>query len=134
MRWVRDVEVWQRDSVVIDSLAALVRTDSLFRLSRAMLAAESPARLFAEVVCERWRLAWRHGARPASLAIGRMEDTVFRRDDETLVARMWSRVDRGAVVSLDQRRCGEPGFAAPPAAGGTPLHGDVPRPEMPRRL
>lgn len=133
VRWARDLEVWRRDSAVIDSLAGAVRTDSLFRLSRAMLAAASPGALYGELVCERWRLAWRHGSRPASLAIARMEDTVWRGVDESDVARLTARLERGATVALDRARCGEPGLAAPATFGATPLHGVVPRPEMPRR-
>lgn len=133
LRWVRDLEVWQRDSAVIDSLAATVRTDSLYRLSRAMLASAAPGVVYAELVCERWRLAWRHGSRPASVAIARMEDTVWRGVDAAALARVESQLSRGAPVALDRARCGEPGIASAATHGSTPLHGDVPRPEMPRR-
>lgn len=132
LRWVRDLEVWQRDSAVIDSLAATVRTDSLYRLSRSLLTSAAPGSVYGELVCERWRLAWRHGSRPASLAIARTEDTVWRGVDAEALAGVEARLSR-EPVALDRARCGEPGIASSPVHGSTPLHGVVPRPEMPRR-
>ena len=67
---------WRRDSSVIDSLARLVKVDSLIRLRRSTLQAGSERPYRQAALCEQYRLTRRHGSRPTELAVKRL-DTAF---------------------------------------------------------
>jgi hypothetical protein len=127
VRIAQEEAVWKQDSVVLDSLSRTVNTDSLFRVGRAMLISRDPARLMNAAACERYRLAWRHGARPAQLAIWRMEDTLYAADEADAVEQMRERLDRGFGVELGRKSCGDPGLRAPRTVGATPLDGILAR-------
>jgi hypothetical protein len=67
------------DSTVIDSLTRLVRTDTLFKLYRdALLPGANGQVLLQKVWCEEVALRLRYGILPASRAMNRMKDTVYR--------------------------------------------------------
>jgi hypothetical protein len=125
--------VWQQDSVVLDSLSRNVNTDSLYRVGRAMLVSRDPGRLMNASACERYRLAWRHGARPAQLAIWRMEDTLYSTTESAAVDAMRERLERGFGVELGRKACGDPGPRAPRTVGATPLDGMLERSIVARR-
>ena len=70
---------WLRDSVVIDSMARLVRTDSLYRLyRRALDPSGATIELVQQVWCEELRLSLKYGTIPSDEAIDRLLDTVYQ--------------------------------------------------------
>lgn len=75
----RSLAEWLRDSVVLDSMTRLVKTDSLYRLYRR---AAEPSGVSLAVVQEAWcegiRLSATFGVVPAERAEKRLLDTVYR--------------------------------------------------------
>lgn len=97
-----------RDSATVDSIARLVPTDSLFHLRRAMLTPKNFDVAAQAVECERLRLEYRYGIYPVSLAVRRMQDTLWKSfHPETVLAHM-ARWPEMASVIIDPRACGIP--------------------------
>jgi len=128
---------WRRDSLVLDSLTALARTDSLYHLYRRALAAPgtSPA-LLEEVNCEYARLRRRVGIVPAQRAFGRMRDTVYAdegiHDSKGADRRFFSRTPDSAFVT-DMRSCGVLGPPFPWVLDGTATSVEPKKPTPPRQ-
>src|SRR5690349_12046625 len=66
--YVERLEKWRHDSLVIDSIARTVNTDSLRALYRAVWSLPQPAAAFQELLCEQSRLNARYGALAATIA------------------------------------------------------------------
>lgn len=138
LKYVTDSTKWVRDSLVRDSLARAVNTDSLYRLYRSMLHAPDPVRYMAAIDCERFRLWWRNGFIPGEAAIHRAESTVFAPGDKADADRMRLRLDRmtpeqNATLSVSPRKCGVTSAERRTVFEGTNLEADDPRPARPRR-
>lgn len=139
-RWLRDstdhaiaLARWIRDSVVIDSIARTINTDSLYHLEHSMLLT-GDRRLPQEAACEEFRLAWRHGGNAALVAMKRMEDTIWRGIEPESVLAMQRRVGPGQFVTMSRHVCGDGGWPhAPETLNGTPLLDHQPRPISPRQ-
>lgn len=137
-QYVADSTKWVRDSIVRDSISRTMNTDSLYRLYRRMLYAADPVPLMHLIECESTRLGWRYGSIPATAAIQRMEDTLWRpenRKDEKL---MWARlhnmsVEQMLTLGVSPDRCGGWGYPQPVILNGTNLQATSPRPRRPRR-
>ena len=137
--WVRDsttyeqhLAKWLADSAVRDSLSYLVNTDSLYRLYRRMLVGD-PHEMLQPQACERFRLAWRHGAIPVDLAVARMLDTLWRGADPAALRRMQSTPGRFTETSVSPDICGITEPQGPSQVNGTTLSEMYPRPRRPRR-
>jgi len=95
-----------RDSVVIDSLARLVNTDSLYRLNRRLLDTTVTIKpLVQEILCERRRIVRANGFRPAEIALRRLMDTVWTRDERKRV-RIDERMPSAGFIEVSERMCG----------------------------
>jgi hypothetical protein len=137
--WVRDsllyeqrLAKWLVDSAVRDSLSHLVDTDSLFRLYRGMLVGD-PHDMLQPQACERFRLAWRHGAIPVDLAVARMLDTVWRGVDRAALRRMESTPGRFTETSISPDICGITEPQGPSVVPGATVSEQYPRPRPPRK-
>jgi hypothetical protein len=84
---------YRRRVRMMDSLSRLVRTDSLARLfTRAVDGPDDAIPAIArEITCEISRLSWRHGMSPASVAMRRMNDSLWTRHQDRY-ARMSERL------------------------------------------
>lgn len=111
----------RHDARVIDSLARLVNTDSLYRLSRSMVRASNPVPLYQETICEQARIMRRHGVRPALLALKRMEDTLWTKGEKKLYEAMEQRMPVAHNFEIHESVCGPFGQAAPSRVDGVPL-------------
>lgn len=87
--------VYRRRVRMVDSLSRFVRTDSLARLfARAVDGPDDAIPAIArEITCERSRLSWRHGMAPASVAMRRMNDSLWNGHPDRY-ARMSERLSR----------------------------------------
>jgi hypothetical protein len=130
-RYEAELAKYLRDSLVIDSIARTVDTDSLRQLYRMMLYAEDPMPVLREVLCQRARLAARYGLSPSEIAIRRLRATVWRPEERDAVRAMEDRMPERAVLSFDPS-CSE-GPRAPYTLNGTPLQTLFMRPVPPRR-
>jgi hypothetical protein len=137
VQWQRDSAKFEatlakylRDSLVIDSIARSVTTDSLEHLYQKALTAERPELVIQEISCERHRLIWRYGIVPAQVAMDRAEDRAW--SDRVAVARMESRMPHSGFLSSD--RCTEPeGEPMPDTLSGVSTQRELVRPVPPRR-
>lgn len=116
------VLVLRRDSIVIDSLARLVNTDSLYRLYRAMLYSANPMVEYQEAICEEARILRRYGRRPGTLASERMSDTLWKPADIPLYNRIRDRMPRSHFFTISDSTCGPRGPRAPDSIGGVSLN------------
>jgi len=116
---MRNHLVVQHDSRVIDSLAHLVNTDSLYRLRRRLLTPGDTNQLLHEIMCETMRLSSRYGSRPYELAFDRMEDTVW--NDLNWRRRLEMEGYPGRFVVLSDSGCVVTGPVAPDSIDGVSL-------------
>jgi hypothetical protein len=125
---------WLRDSVVLDSMTRLVRTDSLYALyRRALDPGGVPESLVTAVVCEERRLGIRYGAIPSRRAISAMQDTVYADHgiDDGLRYFTAQMPNSGMIIG-GRSVCGPNPPAAPRMIGVTPLDTELPpRPQPP---
>lgn len=117
-----EVEQWRRDSTVIDSIAATVQVDSMYRIYRTMLTATNPSVFESARLCELARLSRLHGEKAANLAVARMEDTVWEAGESARVREMERKLDAGYIVTIDSS-CHWSGPVAPERVGSTQLNG-----------
>ena len=116
------------DSLVIDSLAKRVNTDSLYRLNRLMLDEGSDVLSLSRLaLCEKTRLVRRNGIRPTALALQRMTDTLWRPNEKERARRIPERAPRIAFLEASERTCGPFGPRAPESVSGVSLF-DAPSP------
>ena len=85
-----------RDSLVNDSVARSIDTDSLARLFTVLMAGgpNAPA-LEQEVGCESFRHGWRYGWTPAMLALIRVQDSLAKTH-----GRAWRKFNERGMVSV----------------------------------
>ena len=126
---------WLRDSVVLDSVTRLVKTDSLYKLYRRAL--EPPGvtlALMTEVSCEEVRLDIRFGSVPASRAIHAVQNTMYRdRGIRDGMRYFIAHAPAEGMIEGGRSRCGPYPPAAPKAIGTTRLDTELSqRPRAPR--
>jgi len=128
----RRLAEWLRDSTVLDSLAQLVRTDSLYRLyRRAIEPSGASMALVQEVWCEELRLSLKFGTIPADRAVDRLLDTVYRdRGVRDGFAYFAARAPAHGLI--ESSNCGRLSKEAPSALGRTRL--DRVLPARPTRI
>jgi hypothetical protein len=130
-RYAAALAKYIRDSLVIDSIARTINTTRLRQLYRQQLHAEQPVVLQAEILCERTRLATRHGLMPSEAAIRDMKAALWRPEERDAVRAMEERFPKTAVIGAHPS-C-RAGPAAPEELNGTPLRSLILRPIPPRR-
>jgi len=127
------VAKWLRDSAVIDSISRAIDTDSLYGLYRQMLDAPDAAVAAQAVACEEWRLARLYQPLPATAAVRRMRDTVWRAGDSSALRLLTQRLPELGHVQVGHWSCGYPGeVRTPPEVDGASLT-NASRPNPPRR-
>jgi len=94
-----------------DSVVRSVNTDSAFRLWHVMLTAPDIRKAQLAMMCEYARLGDLYG-QAGRVAIDRMADTLWKRDDPKLVSRMDRRLV-GESPGLGRDICGPPVPQAP---------------------
>jgi hypothetical protein len=100
------VKEQKRRIAAFDSVVRLVNTDSAFQLWHAMLTAPDIRTAQLAMMCENSRLSGING-RAAYVALDRMADTLWKRDDPALVSRMDKRLV-GASPAMTSTSCGSP--------------------------
>ena len=100
------VQEKQRRIAAFDSVVRSVNTDSAYRLWHWTLTAPDAKVGQQKVECEYDRILFANG-RAGSMAIARMEDTVFRHVDPELVHRMKVNL-KGMSLPSDESVCGPP--------------------------
>lgn len=93
---------------VIDSVAATINTDSLYRTYRAMLVASDPEPLLTRASCIESELRWRFGMFPAQHAIDRMRDTLWQGKAQEQKA-MEARFPTSVFITTSDAACGPHG-------------------------
>ena len=116
-----DVAYLRHDSLVIDSIVRTVRTDSLYRLYRAMLYAADPTPIYQEVFCEGSRLSDRHGIRASTIAKKRMQDTLWKHGEERLYNSIYTRMPSTYMFTVSDSTCGPMGPPPPDSIDGVSL-------------
>lgn len=130
-RYERALAKYVRDSLVIDSIARTINTTRLRQLYRQQLHAEQPVLLEREILCERSRLARRHGLMPSEAAVRHLEATLWRPEEREAVRAMDERFPESAALEVDPSCSAGP--RAPDELNGTPLESIILRPVAPRR-
>jgi len=120
---------------VIDSLGRLVPMDSMYRLYRTMLTAPTPIDYVPTVICLTGQLVWRYGSRPYSAGRKRMNDTLWKKGEETAARAMEDRTSRYETITIDNDKCGflRRSDHAPDSVDGVSLEIEPPRPVPPKR-
>jgi hypothetical protein len=95
----------RHDSVVIDSIARTIDTDSLYRLNHALLSVLNIRETYQAAICERTRLARTYGIRPSRRAVERMEDTLWRHEKDA-ERRIEARMPASTLFDTSERACG----------------------------
>lgn len=115
--------------MVIDSLSRLISIDSLIQLRRATLrdGTERPYRQLG--LCEYHRLSWRHGLRPAALALDRV-DSAFTPEELRRFDQIRAATGAG-LYEVGDSVCGPMGTAAPEEVAGVNLSDGPIRPLHP---
>ena len=121
---------WLRDSAVVDSVARTINTDSLFRLTRALLHTTDAVAAQQKIECEKARIASQFGTVPAMRAINRMGDTSWSAAERVRVNALFA---EGGMVFVNRKVCGPFGPSAPEKIGSTPLNTAYDRPIRPTR-
>ena len=137
-KYIQDSTKWARDSIVRDSISRSINTDSLYRLYHRMLAASEPVSIMFLVRCEEGRLPWRYGVEPATAAMTRMNDTLWRSDEREAANRMWDKIRDMSVGEMagqgvNNVKCGWPRPKMAESYRGTNLVFIDPRPVAPKR-
>ena len=125
-QYVKDSTHWARSLFVLDSISRSIDTDSLYRLTRAVLAAEKPAPIYTALSCESARIVRRYGSIPADMAIRRMNDTLRAPADERRWQAMVAKLDALPIeervkLVVGKQTCGPSGPMAPPKLDGVLL-------------
>ena len=131
--YVRRLDRWRRDSLVIDSIVQTINTDSLRSLYHAVWNLPQAASALQELVCEQARLARRFGR----VAEGIAQETVQRQewgtDQKQIDRHLDQRLPSSGTVEISNERCHLSGARAPDSLNGTSLNLASPRPVPPRR-
>jgi hypothetical protein len=101
-RYAGDLERWLRDSILIDSIAQAIPTDSLKHLYHAAMIASDPVPIFRAIWCERARLQARYGYTPSIWAIQAAESVSWTRAEQSAAE---SRLPPRMV--FDEDACGD---------------------------
>lgn len=100
------VKEQKRRIAAFDSVVRLVNTDSAFKLWHAMLTAPDIRKAQLAMMCENARVSDMYGE-AAYVALDRMADTLWKRDDPALVSRMDKRLV-GPSLAYTSTSCGQP--------------------------
>lgn len=119
--YTRRLALWQRDSVVLDSISRTISTDSLYRLNHALLTTVNPAGAERRIMCEEIRLGWRYGEAAAEVAMNRMRDTLWTPNEQATVHGIEQRLPQPMVLEYRRGSCGDLGPRAPDMVDSTRL-------------
>jgi hypothetical protein len=126
---------WQRDSIVLDSVTREVNTATLYALYRRALARDGVTlRLLTDIGCEELRVGMQSGAVPSERAIKAMLDTVYRDIRVTDALGYLARhAPREGMIATGSNCLRLPSLATK-AVGDTRLDVEFPRPRPQRRV
>lgn len=127
------LERWRHDSLVIDSIARSINTDSLRALYRAVWNLPRADAANQELMCEQVRLNLRYGTLAGMLAGKKVQHEEWGTDDRKANQHLSPRLQHWDGVELSQETCHLVGSHAPETLNGTPLFAPTPRPNPPRR-
>lgn len=131
--YIRRLDRWRRDSIVIDSIVHTINTDSLRSLYRAVWNLPHAAPALQELVCEQARLARRFGDVAAGIAQDRVQQQEWGTDQKQIDRHLDQRMPASGTVEISNERCHLTGAQAPESVQSTSLKFASPRPVPPRR-
>lgn len=129
----QDLAAFLRDSLVIDSIANTVPTDSIYLLYRSLLRGADPREVFQEIGCLNARYTDRFGSEATLRALGRMHDSLWRGVSEDTVRALNTRMPPMTEVRIGEEECKLTGIPRAESLGSTPLRFSRLRPRPPKR-
>ena len=133
VEYVRRLDGWRRDSIVIDSIVQTINTDSLRSLYRAVWNLPHAAPAMQELVCEQTRLARRFGDLAAGIAQDKVQRQEWGTDRKQIDRHLDQRMPSSGTIEISDQRCHLTGAHAPDSLNGTSLKFASPRP-VPRAV